>query len=140
MTKKELEQLLADMKEQAQRSDEIIEQLRLAAKPKPSVFSRAWNWCKPFILPFVLGVIIGGLYVNILTPPMRIVYPQSSKLEPQVRELVLSAIDIVDRDIENGTLQEEEAVNALLPLVPTPAKPLVQHSESLEEVKKKMKE
>ena len=133
MTKKELENLVAELQEQA----------RLAKEPKPSTLRRVWNWCKPRILPVIfgviVGVIVGVLFVNVITLTTPLENQKTVNLTLQERELVSSAIDIVERDIANGALQEEEAIDALMPLVPTPAKPLVQNSASLEDVKKKIR-
>ena len=121
-TKQELENRVAELEAQ------------LRQQMKPSVFRNLLDWVKPYIIPFVLGMIVGvcACYA---------VFPNTAEvnLTQQERELVLSAIGIVETDIANGALQKAEAIDALMPLVPTPAKPLVQNSASLEDVKKKMR-
>jgi len=35
--------------------------LRKLVEPKPSMFRQFWDWAKPYIVPFIFGVIVGGL-------------------------------------------------------------------------------
>jgi len=58
-TKKELEQQNA----------ELIELLRQAQEPKPSKVQQFWTWCKPYLVPFILGMIVGGLTVTFWQSP-----------------------------------------------------------------------
>jgi len=48
MTKKELEHLVAEL------------QTQLTASKQPSTIRRFWNRAKPSIIPFILGMILGG--------------------------------------------------------------------------------
>jgi len=49
MTKKELENLVAEL------------QTQLAASKQPSTIRRFWTWCKPYLVPFILGALLGSI-------------------------------------------------------------------------------
>ena len=69
------EQRLADIEEILLHVDMKIERL--------SKTSRTTFWAKPYIIPFVFGVIFGGLFVNIPAPTIPFVSQSSAKLEQQ---------------------------------------------------------
>ena len=54
----------------------------LEAQLRP-VFRQFWDRCKPHIIPFVLGMIVVGLFVNIPALPIPFVSQPSAKLEQQ---------------------------------------------------------
>ena len=49
----------------AQRISAIEELLQQLTQKKPSLLRRLVNWCKPFIIPFILGMLVGGIAVPI---------------------------------------------------------------------------
>jgi len=48
-------------KELEQQNAELLELLRLATTPKPSKVQQFWTWCKPYLVPFILGAMLGGV-------------------------------------------------------------------------------
>ena len=48
MTKKELENLVAELRAE------------LATSKQPSTIRQFWTWCKPYLVPFILGAMFGG--------------------------------------------------------------------------------
>ena len=62
---------------------EIEETLRQLTTKKPSAVRNLWNWCKPYIIPFVLGMIVGGLFVNVPISAIPVANRQTSILEHQ---------------------------------------------------------
>ena len=75
MMETELKELLQQIKEEKAQL--------IAERNKPSMFRNSWNWAKPYIIPFIFGVIVGGLVVSIPIPTMPFVSQQSAKLEQQ---------------------------------------------------------
>ena len=71
--KEELEQLVAELREQLQQ-----------AKEKPTTIRKLWNWCKPYIIPFILGVIVGVLSACGLSSAISI--PQATTIEQQAAQ------------------------------------------------------
>jgi len=59
MNKKELELLLAEQNEQLKQAMALI-----AVLQKPSKVRKYWDWCKPYIIPFIIGVMVGVLITN----------------------------------------------------------------------------
>ena len=57
MTKKELENLVAEL------------QMQLTASKQPTTIRQCWTWCKPYLVPFILGMIVGGLTVTFWQSP-----------------------------------------------------------------------
>ena len=57
--KKGLEQQLAEQHEQLKQAMALI-----AVLQEPSTVQKYWDWCKPYIIPFVIGVIVGVLITN----------------------------------------------------------------------------
>jgi hypothetical protein len=49
MTKKELENLVAELRAE------------LAASKQPSTIRQFWTWCKPYLVPFILGAMLGSI-------------------------------------------------------------------------------
>jgi len=37
---------------------------------EPSAFQKFWNWLKPYVIPFILGMIVGGLTVGFWKSPV----------------------------------------------------------------------
>ena len=43
------------------RLSDIETVLRILTEKKPSALQKIWTWCKPYLVPFILGMIVGGL-------------------------------------------------------------------------------
>jgi len=43
------------------RFSQIEDLLLKLTEEKPSMLRSIWNWCKPYIIPFIIGMMIGGL-------------------------------------------------------------------------------
>jgi len=103
MTRKELENKVA----------ELTEQLRQQSEPKPSAVRNLWNWCKPYIIPFILGVIVCGQFVYIATQTKPVVNQQTSILEQQAalggaaipfqeRSTIVDALELAAGELDRG--------------------------------------
>jgi len=80
MTDNELENRLA-----------TFEKLLLARiEVKPSTVRKFWDWAKPYIVPFIFGVIVGGMFVNIPTPAFPLVSKISSNSTPKLEQQAAS--------------------------------------------------
>ena len=81
--KKGLEQQNAEIQEQLQQR--IAE---LEARLKPSAFREFWNWSKshwlkPYIIPFILGMLVGWLSAAACGLPSAVSITQTTTLEQQ---------------------------------------------------------
>ena len=66
-TKKELEQ----------QNVELIELLRKTMEPKPSTVRQLWDMCKPYVIPFVLGMMFGIMSVAVCGLPTAVFSPKN---------------------------------------------------------------
>ena len=61
------------------RFSDIEDLLLKLTETKPSRLRSLWNWCKPYIIPFILGMIVGGLLQHVAIAPQ----PQATTIERQ---------------------------------------------------------
>ena len=76
--KKELEQRNAEL-------EEMVRQL-LEAKSTLSVFRRFWNWLKPCVVPFMIGMMLGSIIVYMADPTPPYAKQQTVTLEQQAAQ------------------------------------------------------
>ena len=69
MTKKELENLVAEL------------QAQLASSKQPSTTRQFWTWCKPYLVPFILGTMFGGIIIGLGKPSIPFANPTQTTLE-----------------------------------------------------------
>ena len=58
-----------------ERLDRLEAALLKLTDPKPSILRQCWNWCKPYIIPFLLGVLVGILATAVCGLPSAVFPP-----------------------------------------------------------------
>ena len=95
---------------------ETILRMLIKDREKQSTVRQLWNWAKPSIIPFILGMMIGGVGWHALPSANRPQTVQATSLimsEPEAR-LTFSAMEKVAGDIGNNAFHNTEAASNAL--------------------------